>query len=516
MTKLESRPLASAYAERIRHARVYDVAIESPLDPAPRLSERLSNTILFKREDLQPIFSFKLRGAFNKLAHLPREELQRGVICSSAGNHAQGVALAAQRHGVRAVVVMPKTTPSIKIEAVEALGGEVILEGDSYDDANAYAIKLAAQQDLTIVHPFSDPDVIAGQGTIAVELLEQSNGVPDAVFVPIGGGGLIAGIGSYIKHHHPEIKIIGVEPVDCASMHESFRAGEVVTLDHIGTFADGAAVKRVSEETFRVALEVVDHIVLVNTDEICAAIKDVFEDSRVILEPAGALAVAGLKRYVETEGCRDQTLVTLNCGANMNFDRLRHVSERAELGEHREALIAVELPERPGAFLDFCGTIGARNITEFNYRYAAGDTARVFAGIGLSSGRKEAETLISALEAKGYPVLDLTDNELAKLHVRHMVGGRVASLEDEVLYRFEFPERPGALLKFLQAVGTCWNISLFHYRNHGSDFGRVLAGIQLPEGDRDNFSSHLDGLGYAYWNETDNPAYQLFLSSDDG
>ena len=513
MKESTPRPLASAYAERIERARVYDVAIESPLDSAPRLSSRLNNTILFKREDLQPVFSFKLRGAYNKIAQLPADALAKGVICSSAGNHAQGVALAAQRHRIRAVIVMPVTTPSIKIDAVRTLGGEVILKGDTYDDANAHAIALAAQQDLTIVHPFNDPDVIAGQGTIAIELLKQLDTTPDAIFVPIGGGGLIAGVGSYIKHHHPEIKIIGVEPMDCASMHESFRADEVVTLDHVGIFADGVAVKRVSEETFRVALEVVDLIILVDTDEICAAIKDVFEDSRVVLEPAGALAVAGLKRYVETEGIENQTLITLNCGANINFDRLRHVSERAEIGEHREALLAVELPERPGAFLEFCDVLGARSVTEFNYRYATGDTARVFAGVGLNRGREEAETLIGNLTDRGYSVADLTDNELAKVHVRHMVGGRVAALKDEVLYRFEFPERPGALLGFLRAIGDRWNISLFHYRNHGSDYGRVLAGIQLPGQDHGELDSHLNGLGYAYWNETENPAYQLFLGS---
>jgi len=464
---------------------------------------------------LQPVFSFKLRGAYNKIARLEQAELERGVICSSAGNHAQGVALAAQQHGVDALIVMPITTPSIKVEAVEALGGNIILEGDTYDDAYAHAVKLAQQQNLTIVHPFSDPDVIAGQGTIAVELLKQLDDLPHAIFVPIGGGGLIGGIGSYIKHHHPEIRIVGVEPMDCASMHESFKAGGVTTLDHVGIFADGVAVKRVSEETFRIALEVVDEIVLVDTDEICAAIKDVFEDSRVVLEPAGALAVAGLKRYTETTGDVGKTFVTLNGGANINFDRLRHISERAELGEHREALLAVELPEQPGAFLQFCGALGARNVTEFNYRYAQEETARVFVGVGLRHGRDEAETLIAKLTDESYGVTDLSDNELAKLHVRHMVGGRVAALEGELLYRFEFPERPGALLGFLQAVGNRWNISLFHYRNHGSDYGRVLAGIQVPAADRAALSTHLDGLGYAYWNETENPAYRLFLGSAD-
>ncbi len=514
MEETTKRPLAAAYAERIARARVYDVAIESPLDLAPRLSARLDNTVFFKREDLQPVFSFKLRGAYNKIAHLDGEALKRGVICSSAGNHAQGVALAAQRHGARAVVVMPKSTPSIKVDAVAALGAEVVLEGDTYDDAGAHAAALAAEQNLTPVHPFSDPDVIAGQGTIAVEIFAQLETPPDAIFVPIGGGGLVAGIGAYVKHHYPDVAVIGVEPQDCASMYESMRRGEVVTLDHVGIFADGVAVKRVSEETFDIAREVVDEIVLVDTDEICAAIKDVFEENRVVLEPAGALAVAGVKRYVSRENIHAKTLVTLNCGANINFDRLRHVSERAEIGEDREALLAVELPEQPGAFLEFCGVVGARNITEFNYRFAPGDTARVFAGVGLTRGREEAGELIKSLTSGGYNVVDLTDNELAKVHVRHLVGGRVESLEDEVLYRFEFPERPGALLKFLEAISNRWNISLFHYRNHGSDFGRVLAGIQATEADRDELSSHLDSLGYAYWDETDNPAYQLFLATD--
>ena len=514
MEETKDRPSAAAYAARIDRARVYDVAIESPLDPAPRLSARLDNTVVFKREDLQPVFSFKLRGAYNKIAHLDREALQRGVICSSAGNHAQGVALAARRHGARAVVVMPNSTPSIKVDAVTTLGAEVILEGDTYDDAGAHAAVIAAEQNLTPVHPFDDPDVIAGQGTIAAEILAQLETPPDAVFVPIGGGGLIAGIGAYIKHHKPNVAVIGVEPRDCASMYESLQRGEIVTLDHVGIFADGVAVKRVSEETFKIAQEVVDEIVLVDTDEICAAIKDVFEDSRVVLEPAGALAVAGMKRYVSRESIHGKTLVTLNCGANINFDRLRHVSERAEVGEDREALLAVELPERPGAFLEFCDVVGARSITEFNYRFAPGDQARVFAGVALTRGREEASEIIASLTSNGYHVVDLTDNELAKVHVRHMVGGRVESLEDEALYRFEFPERPGALLKFLEAIGNRWNISLFHYRNHGSDFGRVLAGIQVSVNDRKELAAHLDSLGYAYWNETENPAYQLFLAAD--
>jgi threonine dehydratase len=509
----KSRPLSSHYAQLTSAAQVYDVAIESPLDLATRLSARLGNDVLFKREDLQPVFSFKLRGAYNKIARLPRAAVANGVVCSSAGNHAQGVALAARRYGLRAVIVMPRTTASIKAEAVAALRGEVVLEGSTYDDANRHALVLAAQQSLALVHPFDDPDVIAGQGTIAVELERQWPRVPEAIFVPVGGGGLIGGIGAYIKERHPEITIVGVEPIESASMHEALRAGAPVTLERVGTFADGVAVRRVGDATYALAREVIDEIILVSTDEICAAIKDVFEDSRVILEPAGALAVAGLKRFVGARGCRDQTLVAINSGANMNFGRLRHVTERAEIGEHREALIAVEIPERPGAFLEFCRALGARNITEFNYRYAPADTARIFVGVTLARGAQEASDLLAGLRGHGYPVLDLSDNELAKLHVRHMVGGQVPGLADERLYRFEFPERPGALLAFLKAIGNRWNISLFHYRNHGSDYGRVLAGVQVPPSDRITFAEHLATLGYAHWDETDNAAYRLFLNT---
>jgi threonine dehydratase len=505
------RILPAEYAERARRARVYDVAIKSPLDAAPRLSARLGNQILLKREDLQPVFSFKLRGAYNKISQLPESALRTGVICSSAGNHAQGVALAARTRCVRAVIVMPNTTASIKVDAVAALGGEVVLHGNAYDDAAAYALELAREQSLTFVHPFSDPDVIAGQGTIALELAEQWPSVPDAIFVPIGGGGLVAGIGSYIKHFHPQVRIIGVEAVESPSMYESLRAGRLVTLEHVGIFADGVAVRRVSEETLAAAKEVVDDLILVDTDEICAAIKDVFEDCRVVLEPAGALAVAGLKRYVEAHSPVDRVLIAINSGANINFDRLRHVSERAELGEHREALIAAEIPERPGAFRRFCEALGERNITEFNYRFSPSDRARIFVGVSLRKGLAETKELLAQLSDAGYTVLDLSDNELAKLHVRHMVGGRATSVEDEVLYRFEFPERPGALMEFLGAIGDSWNISLFHYRNHGSDFGRVLAGVQVPAAERPDFASHLDSLGYAYCDETANIAYQLFL-----
>jgi threonine dehydratase len=506
--------LAAAYVGRILRARVYDVAIESPLDHAPRLSARLGNEVWLKREDLQAVFSFKLRGAYNKIARLPASALARGVICSSAGNHAQGVALAARRRGVRAAIVMPKSTPSIKVEAVQALGGEVILEGEVFDEAYAYAMRLAEAEQFTFVHPFADPDVIAGQGTIGVELTRQWREPPAAIFVPIGGGGLIGGVGAYVKQLYPEVKVIGVEPTDAASMFEAFEHGGPVTLEHIGIFADGVAVRRVSDHTYALAREVVDEIVLVETDAICAAIKDIFEDCRVLMEPAGALAVAGLKRYVEEHNVGGARLIAIASGANVNFDRLRHVAERAELGEHREALLAVDIPERPGAFLRFCDALGARNITEFNYRYAPSEQAHIFVGITLHGERDGARELVELLRAQGYSVLDLSDNELAKLHVRHMIGGRVPSIRDELLYRFEFPERPGALLKFLEAIGTRWNISLFHYRNHGSDYGRVLAGVQVPAEERAEFAKHLATLGYVYSDETANPAYRLFLAAN--
>jgi threonine dehydratase len=512
-TPPKSYPIAASYAPLIARARVYDVAIESPLDRAPRLSAKLGHDVLLKREDLQAVFSFKLRGSYNKISQTPPEKLANGVICSSAGNHAQGVALAARKRGLRAVIVMPTTTPSIKVDAVDALGGEAVLHGATYDDANTHARELEAAQGLCFVHPFNDPDVIAGQGTIGAELERQWPKVPDAVFVPVGGGGLISGIGTYLKHRYPGIKIIGVEPVESASMYESLRAGQLVTLDRVGTFADGVAVRRVGEETFRVASEVVDEIILVNTDEICAAIKDIFEDVRVVVEPAGALAVAGMKRFAQRAPSRGQTFIAVNSGANMNFGRLRHVTERAEIGEHREALLAVAIPERPGAFLQFCQALGDRNITEFNYRYAHDSKARIFVGVTLQRGLAEAAEIVALLEAQGYSVLDLSGNELAKLHVRHLVGGQVPGLKDELLYRFEFPERPGALLAFLQAVGDLWNISLFHYRNHGSDYGRVLAGVQVPEEERGEFAEHLAKLGYTHVNETENPAYRLFLQA---
>ncbi|MGH8303644.1 MAG: threonine ammonia-lyase, biosynthetic, partial [Steroidobacteraceae bacterium] len=497
----------------ILKARVYDVAIESPLEEAPRLSRRLGNQVLLKREDLQPVFSFKLRGAYNRIAHLSDGAAKRGVVCASAGNHAQGVALAAKRRSIPAAIVMPHTTPRIKVQAVIDLGGEVVLHGDDYDTALERALELAQERNLVFVHPFDDPDVIAGQGTIGVELLRQTGGHLDAIFVPVGGGGLISGIAVYVKYLYPNIRIIGVEPEDAASMYESLKAGRRVTLDRVGIFADGVAVKRVGEETFSLCRDHVDEIMLLDTDEICAAIQDVFEDTRSIVEPAGALAVAGLKKYVAREGWRDKRVAAINSGANINFDRLRHVAERADLGGEREALLAVTIPERPGSFLRFCELLGNRNVTEFNYRYESEQAAQIFVSFGLAQGRTEKDAVIRTLREGGYTVTDMTDNEMAKLHVRYMIGGRARGIRDELLYRFEFPERPGALLRFLQAVGSRWNISLFHYRNHGSDYGRVLAAIQVPSADRPDFLQHLNELHYAYAEETANPAYRMFLGA---
>ncbi len=505
--------MASPYIERILKARVYDVAIESPLEEAPRLSRRLGNQVLLKREDLQPVFSFKLRGAYNRIAHLSDGAAKRGVVCASAGNHAQGVALAAKRRSIPATIVMPHTTPRIKVQAVIDLGGEVVLHGDDYDTAQERALELARERNLVFVHPFDDPDVIAGQGTIGVELLRQTGGHLDAIFVPVGGGGLISGIAVYVKYLYPNIRIIGVEPEDAASMYESLKAGRRVTLDRVGIFADGVAVKRVGEETFSLCRDHVDEIMLLDTDEICAAIQDVFEDTRSIVEPAGALAVAGLKKYVAREGWRDKRVAAINSGANINFDRLRHVAERADLGGEREALLAVTIPERPGSFLRFCELLGNRNVTEFNYRYESEQAAQIFVSFGLAQGRTEKDAVIRTLREGGYTVTDMTDNEMAKLHVRYMIGGPARGIRDELLYRFEFPERPGALLRFLQAVGSRWNISLFHYRNHGSDYGRVLAGIQVPSAGREDFLQHLNDLHYAYSEETANPAYRIFLGA---
>lgn len=499
------------YLEQILTAQVYDVAIESPLELAPLLSRRLDNRLLLKREDMQAVFSFKLRGAYNKMVHLSAAQRERGVIAASAGNHAQGVALAAQRLGCAAVIVMPVTTPRIKIDAVQRRGARVVLHGDSYDEAQAHAEQLAREASLTFVHPYDDPEVIAGQGTVGMEILRQCNPPPQAIFVPVGGGGLIAGIAAYVKRLRPSIKIIGVEPVDADAMHRSLCQGKRVRLHQVGLFADGVAVKAVGAETFRICQELVDEIVLVDTDAICAAIKDVFEDTRSILEPAGALSIAGAKAYVAREKLHDTTLVAVASGANMNFDRLRHVSERAELGEEREAVLAVIIPERPGSFKAFCRLLGPRNITEFNYRYADANDAVVFVGVEVQS-REEYAALLDTLRAHGLRAFDFSNNEMAKLHVRHMVGGHAPHIEHELLYRFEFPERPGALLGFLNSLSHTWNISLFHYRNHGTDYGRVLIGIQVPPHDKAAFQAFLERLGYVYWDENDNPAYRLFLS----
>ncbi len=499
------------YLEKILNAQVYDVAVETPLDYAPNLSARINNTILFKREDMQPVFSFKLRGAYNKIAGLSPEKLKRGVICASAGNHAQGVALSAAKIGCRAVIVMPTTTPAIKVQAVKARGGEVVLAGDSYDDAYAHALELEKAEKLTFVHPFDDPEVIAGQGTIGMEILRQHPKPIHAVFCCVGGGGLISGVAAYIKRLRPETKIIGVEAVDADAMTQSLKAGKRVRLKQVGLFADGAAVKYVGEETFRLCQQYVDEMVLVDTDAICAAIKDVFEDTRAVLEPAGALAVAGAKAYAAQHKLKDKTLVAIASGANLNFDRLRFVAERAEVGEQREAVLAVTLPEQPGAYRKFIALIGARNITEFNYRFNDQKEAHVFVGVQVAS-RNESVKLVKHLRKHGYATLDLTDDEMAKGHIRHLVGGHSSNLKNELLYRFEFPERPGALMNFLDKMSAGWNISLFHYRNHGADYGRVLVGMQVPAGEMGEFRIFLKTLGYAHWNETDNPAYKLFLA----
>jgi threonine dehydratase len=497
------------YLERILKARVYDVAQESPLEPAAALSKRIGNRLLLKREDLHPVFSFKLRGAYNKMAALPKARLAKGVVTASAGNHAQGVALAAQRLGCRAVIVMPVTTPRIKVNAVLTRGAEVVLHGDSYSDAYAHAMQVKRRRGLSFVHPYDDPDVIAGQGTIGMEILRQHAKTIDAIFVPVGGGGLISGIAAYVKRVRPSVRIIGVEPVDADAMTRSLKAGKRIRLEQVGLFADGVAVKEVGKETFKLCRQFVDEMMLVDTDEMCAAIKDVFEDTRVVLEPAGALAVAGAKAWVARHGARGRTLVAIASGANTNFDRLRFIAEEAELGEQREAVLAVTIPERPGSFKKFCATLGARNVTEFNYRIAATADAHIFVGVE-THGREETGKLVRNLRRNGLKTLDLSDNEMAKWHVRHMVGGR-APAANELLYRFEFPERPGALTRFLASMRSDWNISLFHYRNHGADYGRVLVGIQVPRGETREFKSFLKQLGYPYADETGNPAYRLFL-----
>ncbi len=499
------------YVKKILTSRVYDVAVESPLQPARQLSERLGNQILLKREDLQPVFSFKIRGAYNKMAQLSAEELERGVVTASAGNHAQGVALAARQLGIKATIVMPRTTPELKVNGVRARGGKVVLHGDAFPEALAHSLKLVEEKGYSYIHPYDDPEVIAGQGTVAMEILRQHPGRLDAIFVPVGGGGLIAGIAAYVKYLRPEIRVIGVEPDDSNCLQAAMAAGERVVLPQVGLFADGVAVAQIGHHTFELCRRYVDEVITVSTDQICAAIKDIYDDTRSITEPAGALAVAGIKKYVEREQAAEQVLVAIDSGANINFDRLRHVAERAELGERREAIIAVTIPEQPGSFKVFCEAIGKRQITEFNYRYHSDREAQIFVGVQTHPELDPRAALLEGLREKGFPVLDLTDNELAKLHIRHMVGGHAARVSDEMVLRFEFPERPGALFNFLSKLGGRWNISMFHYRNHGAADGRVLAGLQVPEDERHLVPAALEKIGYRYWDESDNPAYQLFL-----
>jgi threonine dehydratase len=499
------------YLERILRAKVYDVAIETPLDLARSLSLRLDNKIYLKREDLQPVFSFKLRGAYNKIASLTEEERSKGVIAASAGNHAQGVALSAQKLGIKALIVMPKTTPEIKVKAVKSWGARIILFGDSYDDACIHANEIAEKKGMTFVHPYDDPEVIAGQGTVGMEILRQHTAKIDCIFVPVGGGGLIAGIAAYVKFVRPETKIIGVEPDDADSLNHALKANKRVSIKQVGLFADGVAVKQVGKEPFKLAQKFVDEVVTVSTDEICAGIRDIFDDTRSVAEPAGALAVAGLKKYAEQHEIKDQTLIAIESGANVNFDRLRYVAERALVGEHKEILLAVTVPEIPGSFLKFCKALGKRNITEFNHRYFDSKIAMVFVGISCTGKQADRDDLIAGLENKGFSVIDMTLNELAKDHVRYMVGGHAQQKLGEIVYSIEFPERPGALLKFLSSLGSRWNISMFHYRNHGAAFGKVLMGIQMPKSERKEFQKRLEAVGFDYKEETDNPAYKVFV-----
>jgi threonine dehydratase len=503
------------YIKKILDARVYDIAVETPVDEAALLSKRFNNQILLKREDLQPVFSFKLRGAYNKMVNLSEADLAKGVIAASAGNHAQGLALSALKMGVKATIVMPKTTPQIKVDAVRGRGAKVVLHGDTYDEASAHAQKLVKEKGMVFVHPYDDPDVIAGQGTIGMEILRQVTGPLDVVFVPVGGGGLLAGVAAYIKYVRPDIKVIGVEPEDAACLKAAMDRGRRVTLPQVGIFADGVAVAKIGQETFRVIRKTIDGVITASTDEICAAIKDIFDDTRSIAEPAGALALAGLKKYVEETGCQGQTLLAIDSGANTNFDRLRYISERTEIGEKREAVLSVTIPEKPGSFKKFCAALGKRNITEFNYRFADDREAQIFAGVQIAAGGNDHQDLIADLEGKGYAVSDFTDDEMAKLHIRHMVGGHAPeSVTNEIIYRFEFPERPGALLNFLSKLGQRWNISLFHYRNHGAAYGRVLVGMQVEKSERKAVREFLDSLQYNFHEETDNQAYQLFLSGN--
>jgi len=499
------------YIERILRAKVYDVAVETPLDCARSLSLRLGNNVFLKREDLQPVFSFKIRGAYNKIASLSNEEKSKGVIAASAGNHAQGVALSAKKLGIKSLIVMPQTTPDIKVKAVKAWGAKIVLFGDSYDDACSHANKIALDKGMTFVHAYDDPEVIAGQGTIAMEILRQKTEKIDCIFVPVGGGGLIAGIAAYVKFVRPETRVIGVEPNDADSLNCALHANKRVVMKQVGLFADGVAVKQVGSEPFRLALQYVDEVITVSTDEICAAIKDIFDDTRSVAEPAGALAVAGLKKYVEQGEIKNQTLVAIESGANINFDRLRYVAERTLVGEHKEILLAVTVPEIPGSFLKFCKALGKRNITEFNHRYFNNKTAQVFVGVTCSGKQEDRDDLITQLEIKGFSVIDMTLNELAKEHIRYMVGGHAPQELGEMVYSIQFPERPGALLKFLTSLGSRWNISMFHYRNHGAAFGKVLMGVQMPKTERKEFQQRLDEVGFEYKEETKNLAYKVFV-----
>ncbi len=501
------------YIKKILTAKVYDVSKETPLDIAPGLSSKTANKVYLKREDLQPIFSFKCRGAYNRIFKLQQQQPDTaGVVCASAGNHGQGVALSASRLGIKSLIVMPKTTPTIKVNAVRQLGGEAVLHGDNYDEAYGHACELEKSNGYTFIHPFNDVDTIAGQGTIGVELCRQHSGSIDVVFVPIGGGGLASGVALFMKYLKPTVKIIGVEPIDAASMKASIAAGHPVVLDQVGIFADGVAVKSPGDETYKICSELLDDIITISVDEMCAAIRDVFEDTRTLMEPAGALSVAGLKKYVAENNISDQHLIAVTTGANVNFDRLRHIAERAEIGEQREALLAVTIPEQPGSFRHFCEMLGKRSVTEFNYRYADDRTANVFVGVQLSEGYAERQQIIKDLKVSDFTVEDLTDNEMAKLHVRHMVGGSSQAIDNEILYRFEFPERPGALAAFLNNMDKDWNITLFHYRNHGSAYARVLVGLQVPGDSAEKLQQFLDKLGYRYWCEDNNVAYRMFLS----
>ncbi|MFM9270363.1 threonine ammonia-lyase, biosynthetic [Halomonas elongata] len=504
--------MLEATVKKILQARVYEAARETPISPAPFLSRRFNNQILIKREDLQPVHSFKIRGAYNRMAQLSDEQKAKGVIAASAGNHAQGLAMAAKQMGVKAVIVMPRITPEIKVQAVRAWGAKVVLKGDAFAAAAGHAQELIEEHGYTYIPPFDDVDVIAGQGTVAMEILRQHGGRLDAIFVPVGGGGLIAGIAAYVKYLRPEIKVIGVESEDSACLKAALESGERVTLDQVGVFAEGVAVAQIGEAPFAIMRDLVDDVITVNTDEMCAAVKDIFEETRAVSETSGALSLAGLKKYIQSTGASGETLICINSGANTNFDRLQHIAERTELGEQREAILAVTIPERPGSFKKFCRTIGKRMVTEFNYRYADPEQAHIFVGVQVKPGGEDRRAVIDKLRGAGYPVEDLTDNELAKLHIRHLGGGRPKEHFEEEVYRFEFPERPGALMNFLTHLPQDWNISLFHYRNHGAAYGRVLVGMQVPNGDRSHVEGYFDDIGYRYWKESENPAYRLFMA----